>query len=225
MRLTFLLAILSASSAAAATITLTDGVVSTIPDGSSSGIARNLTVSGSGEFVATAEVDLNLSAAPASSAFLGDLYIYLTNGTFLSVLTNRAGRSATAPAGYGDNQPVTVTFSAAGANDFHTYRIPVTGSATTALSGPLTGTWQPDGRTTDPAVVLNTDPRPAGLNVFTGVPADGTWSLFAADLSTGAVHQINSWTLRLQTVPEPGTAGLAGAAAVFLLARRRRQRR
>ncbi len=221
MRFPLSLALFCASAASAATVTVTDGVVTTIPDGSSAGVARSLVVSAGGESVVSAEVDVSISASAASVAFIGDLYFYLTNGTQLAVLANRAGRTATAPAGYSDNQPMTVTFSTLGANDFHSYRLPLTGSSTTALTGPLTGIWQPDGRATDPGVVLDTDTRSAGLGVFNGGPADGTWSLFVADLSTGASHQINSWTLRLETVPEPSTA-LFGLAALILAGRRRR---
>jgi subtilisin-like proprotein convertase family protein len=221
MRHPLILAFFCASTAPAATIVVTDSTVSTIPDGSSSGVARSLSVSAGGQAVASVEVDLNLSAA-GGTAFLGDLYVYLTDGTHLSVLADRPGRRVGAPAGYSDNQSMTVTFSGAGANDFHNYRIPLTGSNTTPISGPLTGIWQADGRATDPGLVLETDARSAQLSVFNGVPADGTWSLFAADLSTGAVHQINSWTLRIQTIPEPATSAVAGLAALTLLMRRRR---
>ena len=221
MRHPLILAFLCASPATAATLVFPDNTVTTIPDGSSSGVARSLTVSGIGEGVASVEVDVNLSAS-AGAAFLGDLYLYLTNGTQLSVLANRPGRRAGTPAGYSDNQPVTITFSGAGANDFHNYRVPITGSHSTPLTNPLTGTWQPDGRLTDPAAVLDTDARNGLLSVFNGTPADGTWSLFAADLSTGATHQINSWTLRINTIPEPGVTTVSGLAAIALLLRRRR---
>jgi subtilisin-like proprotein convertase family protein len=221
MRHPLILAFFCASTAPAATIVVTDSTVSTIPDGSASGLARSLSVSAGGEAVASVEVDVNLSAS-GGTAFLGDIYLYLTDGTHLSVLANRAGRRTGFPAGYSDNQPVTITFSGTGANDFHNYRVPVTGSHATPLTGPLTGIWQPDGRLTDPASVLDTDARSAMLSVFNGAPADGTWSLFAADLSTGAAHQLNSWTLRIETIPEPAAATITGLAAFALLLRRRR---
>lgn len=215
-----LFTLLSVAPAGAATIVLTDSTVTSIPDGSSSGVARSLTVSGSGELVSSVEVDLNLSAS-GGTAFTGDLYLYLTNGTNLAVLANRPGRRTGAPAGYSDNQPLQITLSDSGANDLHNYRIPVTGSHTIALSGPLTGIWQPDGRLVDPASVLDSSARTALMSVFNGSPADGSWSLFAADMSSGAVHQINSWTLRIETIPEPTTVTLALAAVAGLLRRRR----
>lgn len=86
------------------------------------------------------------------------------------------------------------------------------------------GTWQADGRLTDPTLVLDTSPRTAGLDVFAGSPADGTWSLFVADLSTGGLHQVNSWTLHVTVVPvpEPRTALLSASALLCCVGRRRR---
>jgi hypothetical protein len=43
----------------------------------------------------------------------------------------------------------------------------------------VSGTYQPDGRTTDPLTVLDTDPRMAMLSSFTGLDANVTWTLFA----------------------------------------------
>jgi len=218
---TLVLLLASLGSASAAVITVTDSAITGIPDGNSSGVVRSLSVNAPGEVVISAEVDLNISTTAQDSAFLGDLYIYLSNGTDLAVLTNRAGRRAGAPAGYGDNQPLTVTFSTAGAADFHNYRLTVTGSHTTALTGPLTGIWQPDGRAVDPLVVLDTSPRTAGLDVFFGDDATGAWRLFAADMSAGQAHQINGWTLRLNTIPEPGSAVLLLSALAAAVRRRR----
>lgn len=222
MRYPLILALLCASTAPAATIVMTDSTVTTIPDGSSSGVGRTLSINGGSDIVTSVEVDISISANGASPAFLGDIYLYLTNGSSLSVLANRAGRSISSPSGYSDNQSMSLTFSNSGANDFHNYRVPLTGSNAVALVGTLTGIWQPDGRSADPSVVLDTSLRNASLSVFNGAPATGNWSLFAADLSTGAVHQINSWTLRLQTVPEPGISSVAVLTVCGALLRRRR---
>jgi subtilisin-like proprotein convertase family protein len=205
----------------AATFIVSDTVAGTIPDGSSSGIARLLNVSAPGETITDVEVDLSLAAFGGDSAFLGDLYIYLSHGSELSVLLNRPGRTTTATAGYGDDQPVNVTLATSGASDIHNYRLALGGSATTPLTGPLTGTWQADGRAVDPSTVLDTSPRTAGLDVFIGDAASGAWNLFAADLSTGAQHQITGWTLRITTVPEPSSAMLLLAVTPLLMRRRR----
>lgn len=209
--------------ASAAVISVTDSATTLIPDGSSSGVVRTLfVVSAPGDYITGVEVDIDLGAAPGFTAFLGDLYIYLQHGADLAVLTNRVGRRAGSSGGYGDNQPMNVTFSMLATNDIHNYRLTLNGNHTTPLTGALTGTWQPDGRAVDPAVALDTSPRTAGLDVFSGDDANGVWGLLAVDMSTGATHQINAWTLRLTTVPEPGSAVLAAGVAAFAFTRRRR---
>ena len=221
---TFLLPVLllTAGSAPAALWTASDNTVSVILDGRSSGLARSLPINTAGELVLSVEVELSLSATPGGTAFLGDLYVYLTNGTDLAVLVNRPGRRDGVPAGYSDNQSMNVTFSSVPGTDFHNYRLTATGSNVIALNGPVIGIWEADGRATDPATVLDTDQRTAGLNVFQNTPADGTWSLFAADLSSGGTHQINSWSLAINTIPEPGSSTLA-ILTLAALGRRRRK--
>lgn len=226
MKRFLLLACWAAAPAWAATVTVTDNVVSVIPDGDSSGLSRNLVVTTApDQIVLSAELEISLSAPAGQSSYLGDLYLHLTNGTQIVILTNRAGRMSGNSGGYDDNQSVNVTFTQTAANDFHNYRIPVTGAHATPLTGTLTGNWQPDGRAVDPASVLDTSPRTAGLNALLAAPASGNWTLFAADMSSGGQHQINSWTLRLETIPEPSTALLAAAATLAGLARHRRKGR
>ncbi len=215
------LALVCAPVAGAATTILTDNTLTAIPDGSSSGVARVLTLSGTLDSVVSLELSLQIAALPGSDAFLGDLYVYLTNGTNVAVLLNRVGRTSSEPAGYGDNQTLNVTFTNSAANDIHSYRLPTTGSAANPLTGALTGNWLADGRTTDPSNVLDSDTPTARLDVFSGGSAANDWILFVADLSSGAEHQLVSWTLTLNTVPEP-SAGLLALAALPLILRRRR---
>ena len=220
--LLFTAILLTAGSASAALWTASDNAVTAIPDGSSAGLARSLTINAAGQPIINISVGLNISTTSGGTAFLGDLYVYLTNGTESAILANRPGRRAGTPAGYSDNQSMNVTFSTAGTNDFHDYRLTATGSHLAALSNSLSGVWAADGRFSDPGTVLDTDARTAGLNIFNGHTGDGTWSLFAADLSSGATHQINSWTLNITTIPEPGAVALASLALTGMARRRRK---
>lgn len=217
--LAFVLACVPA--AGAATLLLTDSVLGTIPDGSSSGLARTLAVDMGLETITNLEVNFQIRATPGGDAFLGDLHVYLTNGTDLAVLVNRPGRTASAPAGYDDNQSLNVTFTNTAVGDFHNYRLTTTGSASNPLLAALSGPWLADGRSSDPASVLDTDSPLARLDVFNGGAASHDWSLFVADLSGGATHQLVSWSIQLTTIPEPSTLFLSICTLPFLLRRRR----
>ena len=139
------------------------------------------------------------------------------------MLLNRAGRTTGAPGGYSDDQSINVTFSLSATNDIHNYRLVLNGSQTTPLTTALSGNWKADGRRTDPSGVLDTDARTADLDVFNGTAASGAWNLFAADVSTGAVHELTGWTLRVTTVPEPSSTLLFVTASSLSLLHRRRK--
>jgi hypothetical protein len=64
----------------------------------------------------------------------------------------------------------------------------------------VTGTYQPDGGTT--------------LAALNGVNANGTWTLFLADLSGGDTATLVSWGVDISVVPEPVTWALLAFAAV-----------
>jgi subtilisin-like proprotein convertase family protein len=142
----------------------------------------------------------------------GDLYAYLVHGSGFSVLLNRPGRSLSHPDGSA-TVGMQITFDDAAFSDVHT-AIPISG-------GLVTGTYQPDGRTTDPHLTLNTDSRPAMLSSFDGLAASGIWTLFVADQSAGETSTLQSWALTIQGVPEPSTALLALLGILPLLRRRR----
>jgi subtilisin-like proprotein convertase family protein len=218
----FALLLAYAPSAGGATILLTDNVRGDIPDGSSSGLARSFTVDAAWETITNVEVVLQIGATNGGEAFLGDLYVYLTNGTDLAVLLNRPGRSATSLAGYSDNQSLNVTFTNTAVEDIHNYRQSVTGSDSNPLVAALGGIWLADGRSSDPANVLDTDSSSARLDKFNGSAASNDWSLYVADLSSGGTHQLVSWSMQLTTVPEPSSLFLSACAFPLLLRRRRR---
>jgi subtilisin-like proprotein convertase family protein len=183
-----------------------------IPDGSPSGLASVQTVTGS-EILLVQSVKVTLNV---TGNFNGDLYAYLQHGSGMAILLNRPGRTGIDLFGY-DDGGIGVTFDDLAAEDVHTYQeqtIPGSGN-------PLTGTWIPDGRAVDPNLVVATDPQTAMLNSFAGGDANGEWTLFVADMSGGDAHQLVSWSVEVNGIPEPGTVALLVMGA-GLLARRRR---
>jgi len=141
----------------------------------------------------------------------GDLYAYLVHDTGFSVLLNRVGRSDPAPDGSASSGMVIMLADTA-ATDVHQ-------SAPT--TGLFTGTYQPDGRQTDPFSVLDSDPRSASLASFNNLDPNGNWTLFVADLSAGDQSILQSWSINIVGIPEPGTALLCLLGLTPLLLRRR----
>jgi subtilisin-like proprotein convertase family protein len=180
------------------------GVNLTIPDNSVLGAQDTRSVAIGSQPIVEVKVTLDVTGG-----FTGDLYAILSHDGASSVLLNRPGRRTADTLGY-DDSGLTVTFSDAGSGgDVHNYRLSVTGSHTTALGVPLTGAWQPDGRTALPTAVLDTSPRTAFLSAFAGHLPDGNWTLFLADLSPVGQAVLNSWTLEITVVPEPAEIALA----------------
>ena len=114
-------------------------------------------------FITDVDVSLHIVGTPDANpfAFNGDLYVYLVHDSGFAVLLNRVGAMLGVPFGYDDNGVMIVLDDAAANGDVHLYRNVVT----PALGAPITGAWRPDGRATDPNVVLNTDPRTALLGL------------------------------------------------------------
>lgn len=136
-----------------------------------------------------------------SGGYNGDLYAYLVHSSGYAVLLNRSGRTSGDGFGYGDSG-YSVTFNDQPANanpDIHMYQ-----GVSNPGGGVLTGTWGSDGRAVNPATVVDTDTRSALLTSFTG-DANGTWTLFLADMSGGGVSTVTSWGLDISVVPEPTT--------------------
>ncbi len=217
---------LSAVNSAMGAVLLSESVsVNTaIPDGSSTGLESIHTVVAPLSSITSISVTLSIAPKAGESAFLGDLYAYLRHGDSISILLNRPGRRADESAGYDDDQPLSVTFQD-GSQDIHSYRV----SDTTPLTGPLLGTFSPDGRATDPDAVLVTDDRTRMLDVFLGADPSGDWTLFVSDLSGGGAHELLNWGLEMDAtlVPEPEVfavaAGLVGWMTWRFFVRRNRQ--
>lgn len=177
----------------------TSGVVNTvIPDGNPNGIQSTLTVSGVGPL---SEVVVFLNVSGGCN---GDLYATLNlggSGGTTAVLLNRIGASTGSPfgsstAGFGDPTGQTYSFSLsdAAATSIHNY----TG---TGIS------FQPDG---------------GSLSAFNGQSADGTWTLFFADMASSGgsgPSTLVSWGLQVEPVPEPVSVALGVFVGLLLAGR------
>ena len=179
-----------------------NNVNTAIPEGNPVGVAFIGSVSDAGgSMVGDLTVTLNVSGG-----YNGNLFSYLVapNGT-MTVLLNQPGVTGSNPFGY-SGSGLNVTLSDAGGSSIQT---------TTEPAGvPFTGTYQAAG----------------SLANLYGSPADGMWTLFFADLSSGGgSSQLTSWSLDITPVPEPvGTAlavfgGLAGLGWFVGACRKKRE--
>lgn len=193
-----------------------------LPDNDSSGWAYTFTSSVPDAPVSDVNVTLKLTGG-----FNGDLYAYLVHGSGQAVLLNRAGRDTGMLYGYPDTGfSVTLDDEAPlvggiTAPDLHLYE---TLSPVFDIGGGLTGLWQPDARTADPAAVVAGSPRSAFLSNFDGLPTDGSWTIFIADLSAGGVSTLESLSVVVEQVPEPSAVAAMALAGLILAWRSRRRR-
>ena len=192
--------------------TFTDTANQGIPDGGAAltTLSRSITVSGvSGNVLSSISVTLNVSGG-----FNGDLFGYLRGPTGgIAILLNRVGQSGSNPGGYGDTG-FAITLSDLASHDVHAYQ---DYSPSYNGSGQLTGSWQSDGRNTDPATVSFGDSRTAGLNSFLGSDPNGTWTLVFSDwVTSGDPSTLGGWSLNLTVIPEPANIALAIVAGAFV---------
>lgn len=191
-----------------------------VPDNDETGLQDTRILSGYEGEVAALEVRLVLSAFSGSLAWNGDYYVTLQHASGFVVLLNRSGRTDTAPLGYGNNG-FAVTFTLGG-NDIHRYDM---FSPTFDADDRLTGSWGVDGRTMDPDSVLDSSPRTDMLGSFLGGDANGTWTLFIADMNQNGEATLESWGVNVAVVPEPSVIAFLGLGALALFAIRRGSRR
>jgi hypothetical protein len=200
-------AALSLSGAAQAAIFEFNNLNLTIPDGGGQLLVNSQNISTSITSLQEVRVTLNITGTELNGAggFNGDLFAALRFNNTLAVLVNRPGVGVTGGGTFGySDSGLNVTFAdAAPLGDIHTYRFSLFGNHSTALDGPLTGTWAPDGRNVDPLAVTEATPRAAVLSVFSGMNPNGTWQLLLADEIAGGESRLVSWGVELVPVPEP----------------------
>jgi len=118
------------------------------------------------------------------------------------------------PSGYGESG-FNITLSDSASWDVHNYQVALGG----VFDGPLTGTWQPDGRRVHPTVSLDTSPRTTTLEPLGNMDPNGSWTLFIADMEAGGTGRLVEWEVRgtpWSAIPEPRTVGLAFAGFLAL---------
>jgi len=190
-----------------------------VPDGANTGTFDAQSIASSAiTQIGNVNVTLNITGTGSggSGMFNGDIYATLVHNSVSSVLLNRTGRDNSTPLGYSDQYGFNIQLSdVGGQGDVHVYRTTLFGNNTTTLAGPLAYAWQPDGRSTDPSSVVTSDPRTALLSSFNGQNANGTWTLFVADLEAGGTAKLVNWGLQITAVPEPSQFAVATGALLL----------
>ena len=184
-----------------------------IPDNTATGLQDTQEVLGFTEAIDAIQVSLRISGEDLDMAYNGDFYVTLQHDSGFAVLLNRTGRTTLDPFGYGNNG-FDITFTLGGA-DIHSYQAD---SPAYDTEGRLTGgSWGVDGRNIDPDNVLDASPRFDMLANFTGLSANGNWTLFVADMGRNGNARLDSWGLNIQAVPEPASIALVGLAGFLIL--------
>lgn len=177
-----------------------------VPDGNLSGLSDVRNINSAIGTITSLKVRLKLTGE-----FNGDLYGYLRHSSGFTVLLNRPGKTASVPWGYPDSG-LDVTFQTGAVNDdIHLYR----NVMTPADGSPLTGIWQPDGRTDDPLNFTEGSSRVTSLANFNGLNAAGEWTLFLADVDSGGTNMLTGWALEITGTAYPTLAWANPADIVY----------
>jgi hypothetical protein len=188
-----------AGTADAAVVVDSDWNVNTaIPEGSPVGITTSETFSGlSSGAITDVSVDLNITGG-YNAGLYGYLVLQDANGvTATEYLLSNIGTSTSNPFGSsGSGMNVTLIDSGTANGSIHN------------APGVPTGVWQPDSTTT-----LD--------GTFGGMTANGTWTLFLADMdSGGGTSTLQSWGLNISvvSVPEASMTGLLSGLGLAMFA-------
>lgn len=170
----------------------------TIPDNDASGLVNIQNISGSPKDSVVLDVNVLLKLS-GDAPRNGDLFVTLDHQSGYSVLLNRVGRTENNIFGYLDPGFEITLDDEARNGDVHLYRATLFGNHETpvrqALSSAWSGNWAPDGRIVDPDEVTEISPRRATLGSMKGLPVDGRWRLYLADVAPGGVSQLEEWSL------------------------------
>lgn len=165
-----------------------------VPDGDFSGLSDVRQVSSAIGNISSLQVNLKVAGE-----YNGDLYAYLRHTNGFVILLNRVGKTAANPYGYGDSG-FNVTFQSDATNgDVHVYQ----NSVVPGDGLPLTGFWEVDGRTNNPTTVTDLSPRTTSLTNFNGLNAAGGWTLYLADVESGATNMLVEWSLAISGAASP----------------------
>jgi subtilisin-like proprotein convertase family protein len=179
----------------------------TIRDGNPTGWANTVVVNETLPYVGHVNVNMNVS-----SGYNGDLYAYLSHGGVLVPLLNRVGTGIS-----GTSEPqFSFGFSTSGFNNITLDDNATLGSIHTVEFPQANQSYQPDHYSGGNSLVN-----------FNGLTANGTWTLFFADLSGGEISTVQGWSLNVtaSTVPEPVNVALVvfgGAFGLVTLVRSRK---
>jgi len=177
-----------------------------VPDGNAAGLSdvRNIaSVVGS---ITAITVHLKLTGE-----YNGDLYAYLRHSNGFTVLLNRPGKTTANAYGYPDSGSDVALLIGATNGDVHVYQNVTTPSA----GSPLTGAWEPDGRTADPTNVTTISPQSTSLTNFNGLNAAGQWTLYLADMESGGTNMLTEWGLDITGAASPTLTWSAPAEIVY----------
>ncbi len=165
-----------------------------VPDGNAAGLSDVRNINSAIAHITSLSVNFKLTGE-----FNGDLYVYLRHSTGYTVLLNRPGKTSGNAAGYADSG-FDVTFQDGAANgNVHLYQ----NVTTPAAGSPLTGVWQPDGRTDDPTNVTDASSSTTPLSSFNGLNAAGEWTLYVSDVETGGTNMVTEWSLQISGQATP----------------------